>query len=265
MQSQPIAITANNGKYPPLKIVQLDKTKRAVYLELLKEIAINELKSFNFDNPFVDFAKSELLGGEAQGFLEYWLDNELANLDKQDFRPALFELNFGGKASASLPLVEIGGLSFRGKIDRVELKTNSEEIVEFRIADYKSSIGSTSEKGKIEKAKALQLPIYMLAMHKLLEECYNLQSNPAGGLYYVFKPIYDAANNTNKDFELYNLKSEIAKGQDFSDTIKNKIAEIKADIESGIFPITPSNDSCLFCKMNNLCRKDELKETYPRS
>ncbi|MEI6091748.1 MAG: PD-(D/E)XK nuclease family protein [bacterium] len=265
LQAQPISIKANNPKYPSVKFVALDRNKRAEYLELLKKIAVDEFTSFSIDNPFIDFAKTELLGGDAHGFLEFWLDNELANLDKQEFRPALFELVFGGKTTSSLPAVEIGGLKFRGKIDRVELTNTAQDEIEFRIADYKSSKASTSIPSKIENIEALQLPIYMLAMQKLFEECYDIKPNPAGGLYYVFKPIYDDSKKSISSFEFYNLNYKIVKEEDFPAKINNKIIEIKTDIESGIFPITPSTDSCNFCKMNNLCRKEELKETYPRS
>ncbi len=262
---QAISINAKNQKYPQSKIVSLDKNKRADYLELLTKIALDEFASLSVDNPFIDFAKTEILGGEANGFLEFWLDNELDNQEKQEFRPALFELVFGGKTDGSLPPMEISGLTFRGKMDRVELKNDSKDNIEFRIADYKSTDASTSNPSKIKNVESLQLPIYMMAMQKLFEECYDITPNPAGGLYYVFKPVYDSKKYTSKSFEYYNLKYEFAQSEEFTNSVTDKISQIKTEIESGIFPIKQSTDTCKFCKMSNLCRKDELKETYPRS
>lgn len=264
-QVQSISVQANDKNYPEIKMVSLDKSKKPEYLELLKNIAINEFKSYSIDNPFIDYERTRLLGGEAQGVLEYWLDNELEFHETQEFRPSLFELVFGGKTTATLPSVELGGINFRGKIDRVELKNDSQSGIEFRIADYKSSSAGLSAKGKIENAEALQLSVYMLAMQKLFDECYDLKPNPAGGIYYVLKQEYDPKKNTNKRFDSYNLTYEKVHEDSFNSLISNKITEIKSNMESGRFVFTPSNSSCMYCKMFNLCRKDELKEIYPRN
>jgi ATP-dependent helicase/nuclease subunit B len=263
--SQSLSIQAKDEKYPAIKTVSLDRSKKTEYLELLKKIAIEEFTSYSIDNPFIDYEKTKLLGGDSQGILEYWLDNEIEYQKTDEFRPALFEMTFGGKTKASLPAIEVGGLNFRGKIDRVELSNYSKSEIEFRIADYKSSTAGVSKKGKIETAEALQLSVYMLAMEKLFDECYDFKPSPAGGLYYVMKPVYDKKNDSGKSFAEYNLTEETAKSKSFSETVYKQIEAIKAEIEFGKFDYTPSNTACLYCKMSNLCRKDELKETFPRN
>ena len=80
------------------------------------------------------------------------------------FRPAHFELEFGGRAE--LPAVDLGdGLVLRGKIDRVDLSPDGRQAI---IVDYK---GRGAQRGWAAwvDAGVLQTGLYALALERLLD------------------------------------------------------------------------------------------------
>lgn len=103
------------------------------------------------------------------------LDRERAAAS--DWTPRHFEWGFG-EDSAPLVLKDADGrpAAFRGRIDRIDV---NERLKRFLVIDYKT--GSTQITGnQIRGGEALQLPVYLLAVQRLLLKHYE----PAGAVYY---------------------------------------------------------------------------------
>lgn len=104
-------------------------------------------------------------------------DLERERAAASDWTPRHFEWGFG-QDSAPLVLKDADGrpASFRGRIDRIDV---NERLKTFLVIDYKT--GSTKITGnQIKSGEALQLPIYLLAVQRLLLKDYQ----PAGAVYY---------------------------------------------------------------------------------
>ncbi len=102
--------------------------------------------------------------------------------------PERFEVEFGMATERSLPPLEVRrngeSLSFRGVIDRLDLKR---ETGEFTVVDYKTSRGKAQK--DFQSGKALQLQVYAIAAQHLLPEYvrpvrlsyYSLRKNKEDG------------------------------------------------------------------------------------
>ena len=146
---------------------------------------------------------------------------------------------------------------FDGRVDRVDLNSSS-----FRIIDYKSGkIASAGNKLKKDPKKALQAPIYSLAIK-------HLYPNLEGKFIYAF--LGDSESMSPECFSYDEKKADIWENY-FCDNF-NKIdslfrdndkcrfllkdlSEIVENIENGNFEPTPADLNCDYCEYYPVCRR----------
>jgi ATP-dependent helicase/DNAse subunit B len=190
--------------------------------------------------------------------------------------PGLFEFSFGIYTNYSsenqIENVELSPkLKIRGKIDRVEF-AESENGLECMIVDYKSSVGSVPSNPDIFKGHGFQIPLYMLAIEKIMKDNYDIDIDLMGGYYYSLKPKYDMKKNSldsmkpslipqNFDSGEYFKSSKLKK--ELRDVLNESLAsaeEIAENIRNGKFPVEPYNQEvCKNCDLKPVCRISEKK------
>jgi ATP-dependent helicase/nuclease subunit B len=273
-----IELKANRSYLPIIKTVNLDRKNHDYYLDKLNRITKNEISKFHIDNKFFVLQKEMIFSdNNRMGFLELLLNNEYDKQNKDwKYMPGLFEFSFGIYASYSsenkIENVELSPkLKIRGKIDRVEF-AETENGLECLIVDYKSSTGSVPSNTDIFKGHGFQIPLYMLAIEKILLENYGVNIDLMGGYYYSLKPKYDKKKNSldcmkpslipqNFDstdyFTRSKIKEELREVLDDSLYYAENIAE---NIRQAKFPVEPYNSNiCRNCELNPICRIAEKK------
>lgn len=96
----------------------------------------------------------------------------LRQYQKETYRPAFLEWNFGPSRDCRLavPLPDGTIIDFRGKVDRVDLRT-VDDGRGFRIVDYKSG-DKKADFEALYHGLALQLPIYLEAFSRSNPDCF---------------------------------------------------------------------------------------------
>ncbi|MCB0281582.1 MAG: exodeoxyribonuclease V subunit gamma [Calditrichaeota bacterium] len=161
------------------------------HLDLLKEMASEELDHFPFEGFFWKIEKIRYFGYEDKpGLLETFLNIEESEIDQSGFIPAYFEFCFGKRyddevdpASSDdlLVLQNEAGETIRlnGKIDRIDINPKTKEAIVF---DYKTGSLAGKNATMIARGTSFQLPVYILATEQLLD---NQLKIIAGGYYQV--------------------------------------------------------------------------------
>lgn len=240
--------------------VELDEANHLENLELLKTIAETELIPIRYPHPFFQIFENELFGsGNKKGLLEIWLLSEYSRKKISpfnEFSPSQFEFCFGMKApdnqAAVTPAVELSKeLTLKGKIDRIEL---DKDFQAFIIADYKSSANSAKSRTSMLDGTSLQLPLYLAAAKKLLKDFFELDTEAAGAVYYILKPVYDIKKKEYSSYKLIHsernfiLDNLIESSILFAESYINRIKQ-------GEFPAKPRNKkTCEYCSFKSICR-----------
>lgn len=176
-----------------------------------------------------------------------------------EFIPSYFEVAFGRLSRnrtdtqlySSEP-IEIGGVKFRGKIDRIDLKKSNGG---FRIVDYKTGYMKTQR--EINELKYIQLPLYAAVAGKLLKEKNGLDAEGSFGFYSL------KYNAEEFGFHARNIPDYNGESGDWYEYFFSKISEAVENISDGKFPLTgiknPEGTICKYCGYKTVCRIKELE------
>lgn len=200
------------------------------------------------------------------GLLSRWL---CFTMNEQSFwagfTPSAAEWSFGyGKVPGlSLQLSDGRQVQLRGKVDRLD--SNGKQVV---VTDYKRSSGSVPS-GREQKAGFdLQLPLYMLAVARLLHK------QVSSGNYLVLKdckrtgaityaetgnPFLDVGLERNQPLNSKNNAREdfLAENwQQFEEFCIQLLTKYIENIHAGYFPVRPAGSACRFCPLGDICRKN---------
>ena len=213
--------------------------------------------------------------------------------------PRYFEVNFGQSGEPADPElscdkpIRICDVYMKGKIDRIDIGTNS-----FNIIDYKTG-SSTIVMRDILEGRSLQLPIYLQIAAELLNGQEGTGLDFAAGLYHKIRldqckvelgigmesqngDAYNAYNGTKwGNFgkgngqlladEIFDARLARVSGyvQQYVDCISNGtfplITRVETFVDSeeeGDTPITPSNKTapCNYCNYKRVCRVGAISE-----
>ena len=70
------------------------------------------------------------------------------------------------------------------------------------IGDYKNKMSNVKSNTDIANGKSFQMPLYLLAAKKILNEYYNIDAEISGGVYYGFIPEIKDKKKTSHKFAL---------------------------------------------------------------
>jgi ATP-dependent helicase/DNAse subunit B len=187
---------------------------------------------------------------EKKGILDdlvYLFHEELAN---KDFIPTYFEVSYGlelsdsqrGDLSTEKPmLITLGGqeISLKGRIDRIDLKEEGEEV-KAKVIDYKT--GRVYAKANDFQGGAnLQLPFYLFASEQLLKELRKgIEVELAEYCY-----LRERKKKRHVPFQSSELKKR-------EEDLHSVIRTITGGIEKGVFIANPSS-LCKNCDFKLVC------------
>ena len=190
-----------------------------------------------------------------KSFLE---DRAKEMLQKDSLQPKFFEWSFGKETPPLLLEGAKNPIKIKGRIDRIDV---DEKNKRFLVIDYKT--GSTKiTGGQILAGKSLQLPIYLLAVQKLLLPDYQ----PIGALYYHLSDMSkkDGLLHTERlpaSFDIHPRSSSLippGRWDSFFEETHERIQNLVAKIRTGIFtsqsePCTPSCPYQDICRVRSTC------------
>lgn len=163
--------------------------------------------------------------------------------------PHRFEIVFGRERDPrSLPVLELDAdgerIRLQGQIDRLDL-VSIEGDSAYRIIDYKT--GSSPSKTDIRSKVALQLPLYAVAVERLLFPGDNVRLADMG---------YWSLGPRSKGYDDAGIKQ----WESFAREVLTYLAERIRDLRNARFPVDPSREDCTrMCDFRNACRIRQVR------
>jgi ATP-dependent helicase/nuclease subunit B len=198
--------------------------------------------------------------------IDRFIDTEAQLLTRRNFEPRYFEFGFGGKryegppqsaadnvAAASL---DWGDVHIEGKIDRIDVNETTSEAL---ISDYKLSPRELWK--KIEKGLEVQLPIYVMAVEKLLG------LKVVGAELRFLETDKDATSGLYLESARESLglgpKKRLLSRESWDDIMTNTQMNVaKAAQRLKAADITIHSKSCQFCPFDSVCRFETWRLIY---
>ena len=189
--------------------------------------------------------------------LFYFLQEEVERLRNASFKPAYVEYSFGPGPECDAPPLEIpgegGNLRLQGRVDRIDADRERTCAV---VVDYKRS--ARFKASNLALGTALQLPLYLLAVHKYLKLA------PLGG------EIYSIRDRKRSGF--YCAERTAPYGKEFSSRVPVPEAEFQKVLDRALqfarkfvkaiealeIPVRP-RDCESFCPYRAVCRIEKWK------
>ncbi len=210
--------------------------------KLILEISNNIFKSFeeSYDNLYIDILKDKVnsgLGDEPKKGILY----RVLEIDEEriasGWLPSEFELSFE---------YEIDGFKFNGVIDRIDLKEDR-----FQIIDYKT--GGIKDTDDIKAGLSFQLPVYIKAYQGKTEKI------PDSSGYYALKDIEKISTKfiipeKNKNEIITDTQSLLQKSTEHLAEIKNRLLKSQYN-----FTLHSPEIACKYCEYIKICRYNQDK------
>ncbi|RPI70343.1 MAG: hypothetical protein EHM47_12285 [Ignavibacteriales bacterium] len=226
--------------------------------ELLFSITEKKIEEANFKSPLSFYEKEKILGlnnRKENSILYEFLKQEREK--SGGFIPEFLEVSFGRIDKEELPdaikNLKAGGVLVRGKIDRVDISSETEE---FKVVDYKLG-GAKPSSSDLETGISLQLPLYIYAAKELIKAQLNKDYEAAGADIYSLK-------YSKKDFGKISIKDLSGNRDTAENLIKiclDSVEKYVASISEGKFHLTQLNDRenkvCRFCGFRSICRIED--------
>jgi len=196
-------------------------------------------------------------------------------------KPSFFETTFGSPQSEEKSdkmlfrrePVEIGGMKFRGKIDRIDMDETSGI---FSVTDYKSGKSATHK--EISSGMSLQLPLYLRIAEDLLRA--HLGDDSMSGVAGIYHTLLGKESKQHlalglhefagKAFEGHKragtLRSEVKTPEKLEEIIEATIGFARNYVEGitqGSFPLVKEENMaavCTYCEYKRVCRVGEALE-----
>jgi len=246
--------------------------------------AKNTSGSLSKNHPFIRLDKEELYSPSEPGIgvLKKFIDAE-RKFGKFITSPSFFEATFGlplaedkrDKTLYSEEHIEIGGIKFRGKIDRIDMNESGSV---YTVTDYKSR--TAASKNDIDTGVSLQLPLYLRIAEDLLRAhigdkemsgvaaMYHTllgkesKQQLALGIHEYAGTVFEGHGSGGKN----KLKSEVETAEELEEIINATIEFAKSYVEGitrGEFPLvkeTNRETACRYCDYKKVCRVGEAVE-----
>ena len=192
-----------------------------------------------------DLAREEILD-DLETFME--VDNRVRA--RHGTARMMAEADFGVGGGAAMVRDSGTGLSFRGRIDRIDL---SEDGASALVIDYKT--GSPRpyrglDHDVIDRGKRLQLGVYSLAAQNIFPEVTNVKA-----AYWFTRTAASTRFAPSSHFDIDDSETR--------ERFRHGVASIVSGIEAGLFPArpgtwvshpeNPGHENCRYCDFNSLC------------
>ena len=260
------------------------KAKEIKPIELLHRIAKKYFTDIERQIPIPYPILWENKKEEVFGFLTKFVTWDLDRIEQTGYIPTYLERKTHLSAEDELvKLISVSSkqgkaseLTFKGKIDRIDLKLVPVRLKQgsvgnatsFRVIDYKS--GKYSKENLLKPAirgQKLQLPFYIVMAERILSEEIKRGHIPQGqtslddaSFAYIAQDMEDkkgqkgTPEKTIKDTDW----------KDFQGQCWETVKEFLSYIREGIFPISPTEDAqkCEWCEFSTICRKGHQPQKF---
>ncbi len=228
--------------------------------DLLFSIAEKKISEANFKSPLSFYEKEKILGlnnRKEKSILFEFLKQE--RLNSEGFIPEFLEVGFGKVVDnenlpESIKNLKAKGVLIRGKIDRIDLNSDSNE---FKVIDYKLG-GRKPASDDLKSGISLQLPLYMYAAKELIKAQLKKDYQEVGAAIYSLK-------YKDKNFgrlPVKDLSSDKRTTKEIIDICLHSVEKYVELISSGKFHLTQLQDRegkvCGFCGFRSICRIEEI-------
>ena len=204
----------------------------------------------------------KLKKSEMESWLAQVVEREIEEGGPLPFAPRHFEFEFGFSASGGksravdyLRLYDPyrKDLLLRGKIDRIDVDSSGEYGL---VVDYKTAGGF--KKSELEFGTALQLPLYLLAIQKLLK------LKPAGGEIHQIKDAKRSgfySRSALDDLDSRTSSRNVLEQKQFDEVIERAVRfayQFSEGITKAEIPVRP-RDCVSYCPFPSLCRIEKWR------
>jgi ATP-dependent helicase/nuclease subunit B len=216
------------------------------------------------------------------GMLQKFIDTE-RKFEKFITKPSFFEATFGlpiaeekrDKTLYRKEHIEIEGMKFRGKIDRIDMDMDSGI---FSVTDYKTRTSATIK--DIEEGISLQLPLYLRIAEDLLRA--QIGDKEMTGVAGIYHTLLGKESKQQLALGLHEFAGQAFEGhksggkntligeretvEDFAAIIEKTVEFAKSYVEGitrGEFPLVKESyaeTACRFCDYKKVCRVGEAME-----
>ncbi|MFN3871714.1 MAG: PD-(D/E)XK nuclease family protein [Ignavibacterium sp.] len=243
------------------KIENCSDEEFAEFVQIIFSIAKKKTEHINFSSPYSFFEYEKIFGinGNIQHSILYrFLEEE--RRDKEGFKPEFFEIAFGRKINSSVE-VKLNDISFRGKIDRIDV--NDEKNL-FKVIDYKLG-GRKPSKEDLSLGISLQLPLYLYASRVLLKAEFDRELTPAAAEIYSLKIFREEfGRKIVHNLSARNLSEEdyIKASEELIKIFEEAVPRYIDNIRRGKFNLSQlekrEEKVCGFCEFSSVCRIREV-------
>ncbi|HHT9116004.1 MAG: exodeoxyribonuclease V subunit gamma [Planctomycetes bacterium] len=205
---------------------------------------------------------------EVLGFLTKFVTWDLDRIEQTGYIPTYLERK--AHLSAQDELIKLmsvyskqdkaSELTFKGKIDRIDVKS-TENAIKYRVIDYKS--GKYPKENLLKSAirgQKLQLPFYIVMAERLLSEEIRKRRIRQGQTSLADASFVYIAQDMEDKKGQKGTPEKTIKGDDWQDSqgqCWETVKEFLHYIREGIFPISPTEDTqkCEWCEFVAACRR----------
>jgi len=260
------------------------KTEEIKPIELLHGIAKKYFTDIERQIPIPYPILWENKKEEVLGFLTKFVTWDLDRIEQTGYIPTYLERKAHLSAQDELvKLISVSSkqdkaseLTFKGKIDRIDLKLvpvclkqgSVENTVSFRVVDYKS--GKYSKENLLKPAirgQKLQLPFYIVMAERILSEEIKRGHIPQGKASMEDASFVYIAQDMEDKRGQKGVPEKTIKGKEWEDSqgqCWETVKEFLSYIREGIFPISPTEDAqkCEWCEFATVCRRGPQPQKF---
>ena len=226
--------------------------ERAAKARLLEEFE----KIWTEDSAFAGepLYRRRLYRDQMRGILSRFVLKEKEMLARRALTPTYFELHFGDPKKSELKLGSLripdkdGDICIEGHIDRIDVDATGKKAL---IIDYKRSKRRTTIDEKLAKGTEFQLPVYILAVSRLMElEVLGAELRPLKEA--QSEGLYREAARTMLGFGANKRVRTEGEWLSLLNQSEQRIRELVKDLSSGRIDVRPK--TCDLCDFNPVCR-----------
>jgi hypothetical protein len=187
----------------------------------------------------------------------------------EPLRPAHFEVSFGlrrrGKGTDALGTekpfeLECGDetVRFSGRIDRIDIGVVGGQVV-FNVLDYKTGRRAQYSQDDLKAGRALQLPIYAMAVEELL--MVDRRAMPWRiGYWYLKDRGFDPSCFPEVLADVAQGAMQVNPWRELRGTLLARVVELVHGIRDGDFPVYSRDDQCTsHCEFSTVCRVNQVR------
>ena len=256
--------------------VELVRSDMPLYWGILCKLVDEYAERHGWTHTFAQVERQALVGSDRlPGLLRRWLELEVLYQEETGHAPALLEHTINADLTLNDGPRE-RNMKITARIDRIDIAKSSDGV-SFIVGDYKPSVSSGYTMQAVFDGSLSQMPMYIKSTALWLEQC-GIPNTPLGATYRSFgKSLHETSDPriqmvlrdpriaSWKDYRSISMSQSPSDYahlvqlplQEQVDAILLRAMDLNDAILAGEFPVMPQKGACMFCRMKELCRKEQ--------